>query len=220
MDAELKIRFQKLIKNEQLTQKKFCEAIEVSIDTLNTSFKRGKGLGSEILAQVANKFPKYSINWLLTGEGEMLKDSAIINFGNYSVAQYRQRGYAPYYSHLKVSAGQYDLATIEQNGEPDSWIKFPEITVDAWFPIVGFSMEPKIYAGDTIGVVTVNNWERIDPDKVYMIVTIYDRMIKHLQYDESTPDFLWATSENYPRFKIYQHEIVRIYRVVFAGRLV
>jgi len=206
--------------------KKFSDLISISQQTLNRLFNLDTRTNkypvatTDILTSITEMFVDIDSDWLLTGRGEMIKNNTIVNFGNYSVSQFKQRGYAPYYSLLKVSSGQYDLATIEQNEVPDSWIKFPELTVDAWFPIVGFSMEPKIYAGDIVGVVAVNNWERIDPDKIYLIITIYDRMIKHLQQDESTSDFLWATSENYPRFKIYMHEIVKIYRVVFAGRLV
>ena len=81
-------------------------------------------------------------------------------------------------------------------------------------------MEPKIYAGDIIGVATVHNWERIDPDKIYMIVTIYDRMIKRLQLDETDHEIIWAISENYPRIKLYRNEILNIYRVVWTGRSV
>jgi hypothetical protein len=55
-------------------------------------------------------------------------------------------------------------------------------------------MEPKIYAGDTIGIVQMNNWEKIDPDKIYLIITIYDRMIKKLEIDEFDTDILWAIS--------------------------
>jgi len=94
--------------------------------------------------------------------------------------------------------------------------------VDAWLPIIGFSMEPKIYAGDIIGVVTVHNWERIDPDKIYMVVTIYDRIIKHLEFDESEPEYIWAISENQntKKFRLHISEIKAIYRVVWSGRLV
>jgi len=219
MENELKFRLQKLIKSERLKQKEFCDIIEVSNNTLNTTFQRSKGLGSEILSQIANKFPQYSMNWLLTGEGEMLKSDSL-NKTSFSVSEFKQRGYAPYYSDLQVSAGQYDLMLIEQNGEPGSWIKIPGMTVELFFPIIGCSMEPKIHAGDTIGVVSMERWDRLDPDKIYLIITIYDRMVKHLEVDETDKEIIWAVSENRSRIKIYVSEIQRIYRVVWTGRLV
>jgi len=109
---------------------------------------------------------------------------------------------------------------IEQNEKPKSWIKFPEVTVDAWFPVIGCSMEPKIHAGDVIGAARMDSWERIDPDKIYFIITQYDRMIKYLQTDEFDPEILWAVSTNHPRFKIYVGDIVKIYHVVCVRKLV
>jgi len=177
----------------------------------------------EILNDISNKFENINPEWLLTGKGEMLKSETSESLVPFSISEFKQRGYAPFYSEMQIGAGQYDLALTSQNiDEPASWIKIPGIEVDAWFPIVGFSMEPKIYAGDIIGVVIVHNWERIDPDKIYMVVTIYDRVIKHLQSDESEPEYIWAISEN-PKTKNYRlnvSEIIRIYRVVWSGRLV
>jgi phage repressor protein C with HTH and peptisase S24 domain len=158
-------------------------------------------------------------NWLLTGEGDMLRKNDLQQL-SFSVSEFKQKGYAPYYSEMLVSAGQYDLATIIQIEEPESWIKMPGLTVDGWFPIIGCSMEPKVYAGDTIGVTQIDNWEKLDPDKIYLIITHDDRMIKHLEVDEANPNILWAVSENYKRFKIPTEDIIRIFRVVFAGKFI
>jgi hypothetical protein len=66
----------------------------------------------------------------------------------------------------------------------------------------------------------MDKWEKLDPDKLYLIVTVYDRMIKHLQQDETDTDILWGISTNHPRIKIIKNDISNIYRVVWAGRLV
>jgi len=156
-------------------------------------------------------------DWI-SGKGKMLLND--VGQNTFSISEFKQRGYAPYYSELKVSAGQYDLAVIEKNEEPESWIKFPGIIAEAWFPIIGCSMEPKIYAGDTLGVVKIEHWEKVDPDKIYLVITIYDRMIKQLVVDENSNEYLWAVSLNHPRIKVLYSEIITIYRVVWAGRLV
>lgn len=77
------------------------------------------------------------------------------------------------------------LANIEQRENPESWIKFPGVDADGWFPVIGCSMEPKIFAGDIVGVKQIDNWERTDPYKTYMIITQDDRMIKHLETDDN-----------------------------------
>jgi len=71
MENEINNRVRELIKAENITQKLFCEVIGVSVDTLNTSFKRDSTPGSDLLIKISEKFPQYSMNWLLTGKGEM-----------------------------------------------------------------------------------------------------------------------------------------------------
>jgi phage repressor protein C with HTH and peptisase S24 domain len=161
-------------------------------------------------------------DWLITGKGEMLKDVSLKQYNEpqFSISQFKQRGYAPYYSDLPLSAGQMGLTNIEQRENPESWIKLPNVDADGWFPVIGCSMEPKIFAGDIVGVKQIDNWERIDPDKTYMIITRDDRMIKHLETDDNDNSILWAISENYKQFKIVKDDIIRIFRVVWAGRFV
>lgn len=184
---------------------------------------RKASIGSNVVEKIISFFPDLDINWLLTGNGEMLKGNntvVSIKEPQFSISQFKQRGYAPYYPDLLVSAGQLDLMNIEQREEPESWIKIPGIEVDGWFPIIGCSMEPKVCAGDIVGVRQLDGWERLDPDKTYLIITHDDRMIKHLEIDEENKDILWAVSENYRRFKLEKAEIIQIFRVVWAGRLV
>ena len=193
-------------------------AFEKKISIANGYISHNKGsLGSEIISKISDVYPDLDLEWLITGKGDMLKSDIPSQI---SFSDFKQRGYSPCYSDLKVSAGQYDLARIEQSEEPDSWIMFPGVTAEAWFPIVGCSMEPKIYAGDMIGVIKTNRWDRLDPDKTYLIITNDDRMVKHLEVDEKDTQILWAVSENHPKFKIYVDEIKQIFRVVWSGRLV
>ncbi len=181
--------------------------------------KVGERLKKPSVEKISSTFPRWNIDYLQTGEGEMYCGDAPVDAGQLALG-FKQKGYAPFYSELQVSAGQYDLATIEQKEEPESWIKFPGIVAEAWFPVVGCSMEPKIYAGDVVGVAKVERWDRVDPDKVYLIITTYERMVKHLEVDEESAEFLWATSPNHPRFKVYVNEISSVFRVIWAGRMV
>jgi len=192
----------------------FAQFLDIRPQTLSSWYARNTFDIELLYAKCVDINP----DWLLTGRGKMLRSES--KQAIYSISEFKQHGYAPYYSELKVSAGQYDLTVIEKNEEPESWIKFPGIIAEAWFPIIGCSMEPKIYAGDTLGVVKIEHWEKVDPDKIYLVITIYDRMIKQLVVDENSNEYLWAVSLNHPRIKVLYSEIITIYRVVWAGRLV
>jgi len=171
------------------------------------------------LEKITSALPELNPEWLLNGNGEKFKRDAN-DISNYSVSLFSQNGYAPFYSDIKISAGRYDLAAIENKEVPESYIKIPGVNATAWFPVIGFSMEPKIHAGDIIGVRVVAKWDRVEPGKVYMIVTHDDRMIKRLRVDDDDEKILWCSSDNHRDFKISTTEIKAIYQVVFAGRLI
>jgi phage repressor protein C with HTH and peptisase S24 domain len=217
-----KEKIEELLHHFRMEQKDFAEKCDFRPNVLSKIKIGEHNISKKIFSKIIAAFPEVNKDWLLTGEDPMLNTAKEItkNQITFSVSEFKQRGYAPYYSELQVSAGKYDLATIEQSQEPTSWIGFPNITVEAWFPIIGFSMEPKICAGDTIGVVKMDGWERIDPDKIYLIITREDRMIKYLVPDEADSEIIWAVSINRPRVKIFVEDIKCIYRIVWVGKLV
>lgn len=124
----------------------------------------------------------------------------------------------PYYKDLPVSAGQLDI--VIQAAQPAGYVDLPGVTANALFPVVGCSMKPEINPGDVIGISPIDAWEIVDPDKVYLIVTADDRMIKHLSVDENDDSILWCMSPNYPKFKVNKSDIKYIYRVTFCGKLI
>ena len=210
-------RLNLIIKHLNLTVGAFAASINVS-QTLIHYYTKGRTPSLEVVGKIVQKYPNISCRWLITGEGEMLINTKSAN-ASLTVQELKQHGYAPFYSDSQVRLNQYDLTKVKQNEEPSGWVKMVSgVIIDALFPIVGCSMEPKICANDTIGVLSLNNWGRIDPDKVYLVVTNNDKMIKHLQIDEENPDIIWAVSGNYTKFKIHVNEIKNIYLVVWVGR--
>lgn len=172
-------------------------------------------IGSDTILKIITKFPEINVDWLITGNGEMLKSST----PQYQLSDEFTEGAIPYYDNLPVSAGQFDLATYRHEENPTGWIKIPGVSAKGLFPVVGCSMKPDINPGDVVGLSNIDRWEMVDPDKVYLIVTRDDRMIKHLMIDESDKEILWCISPNYPKFSIRKDEIIYIYRITFHGKL-
>lgn len=167
------------------------------------------------------EYTTLSVNadWLITGRGKMQKVD-MADTTSFTYYDDYVDGAIPYYKNLPVSAGQMGLSTFDKSEKPVGWIKMNEVfsSIGA-FPVVGCSMEPSIRPGDFIAVSPMYNWDRIDPDKTYMILTHEDRMIKHLVIDNDDPDILWCISPNYPKFKIAKCEILAIWRITFHGRI-
>lgn len=125
---------------------------------------------------------------------------------------------APFYP-LPVSAGNASQL-LDEAEKPTGYLSIPGMSCKAYFPVIGFSFEPLIRAGDIIGIDFINRWEVLDPDCIYFIVTQDQRMIKRLSDDPDNPDRLICISPNHKEFPIYKSDIKAIHKVIFYGRLV
>lgn len=169
--------------------------------------------GFEMITKLIDLFPEVSIDWLISGKGPMLKSD-----NSTPVASINHDGIGiPYYADLPVSAGQ--LETFMQDAAPTGWVNLPGVTSKALFPVIGCSMQPEINPGDVVGIIQLDSWEIIDPDKVYLIITHDERMIKHLAADEEDDSILWCLSPSYPKFQISKSDIKFLYRISFCGKL-
>ena len=75
MENQINKRLRLLIKEKNITQIKFCEIIGIKDSALRDILTRGYNPNTDILMKIASKFPQYSINWLLTGVGDMETNS-------------------------------------------------------------------------------------------------------------------------------------------------
>ena len=220
-----------ILKDTGLSEAEFYKKVGLkSIQNVYDLQKGKSDISKKVALKILEKYPHYDPAWLIFGFGsryinENIEEGFRKLIGSadpeikYSISKFKHYGYSPFFSDHQVSAGKFDLANIISNEEPESYIKIPGVTAEAWFPVIGRSFEPNIYAGDIIGVRFANRWDRVDPDKIYMIITHEDRMIKRLRIDNDDPELLWCVSDNYKEFKLPFSLIKSIYHVVFVGRL-
>lgn len=191
-----------LVKQGSTTQKEIAEKLGITPQGV-TSIFRSQDVGTATLEKIA----------------EAMNVPMTYFYPSDKIAVSTSAEGIPYYKNVPVSAGQADLMVVDCNEDAVGYINITGVTGKCAFPVVGCSMEPVIHAGDIVVVDTVDNWSRLDPDKIYLIFTHDDRMIKHLEIDESNDSILWCVSPNYKRFSIDKSDILRIYRVTFYGRL-
>jgi hypothetical protein len=122
----------------------------------------------------------------------------------------------PYWD-LEVSAG-HSLKDVIGKNSPDGYISgLPGSEyAENILPVSGTSMEPEITSGALIGVKRMNNWETLNTERVYLIITKEDRMIKRIEHDNENSGILWCLSPNYPKFKIYKEDVIEIHRICFV----
>ena len=130
---------------------------------------------TEILSIANSKDLNLNTEWLLTGNGTMLKSEAPTPA--MSLSQGR-----PYYNVDFI--GGFDLVLNDQTINPEYNINFPPYNKDGvmWCNITGHSMEPEIHNGDMMAIKRVNesNIEYLPFGEVYAIVTDNYRTVKRM----------------------------------------
>jgi len=191
------------------TNKEFAEFLGIKPTALSMWYKRN----TYDIELIFKKCEGLNAHWLLTGEGNMFtKNTEIENHINKKPVV----GGVPYWN-LYVSAG-HSVAEIVGKNKPDGYIKgLPGADIaENILPVAGASMEPEISSSAIVGVRRINNWVSLNTERIYLIITTEDRMIKRIEHDPENENILWCVSPNYPRFKIYKDDIIEIQRVCFV----
>lgn len=183
----------------------------------NRQINEGANITIETITSILDYFPDVSSEWLLKGDGNMFKKSEMTDMP----IQHNEhiKGSIPFYKDLPVSAGESGLSEVTTIEKPSGYMQIPDVSAERLFPVIGCSMLPTIKPGDIIGVNRVVRMDRVDPDKIYMIITREERMLKRLRIDNEDDSVLWCVSDNYKEFKIYKSDIISVFHVVYHGEL-
>nr|DAR01379.1 MAG TPA: hypothetical protein [Bacteriophage sp.] len=183
-------------------------AFEKSVGMSNASFskslKNNGAIGTDKLENILSVYPDISPEWLLTGQGDMLKEEPSL-----SVSMNPQEG-TPYYD--VDFLGGFDL-------QENSQAMVPALNIVAnicpraemWCNITGHSMEPTISHGDIIALHKCSV-EDIQYGEVYAVVLDTFRTVKILR-KSSTPGMLKFVPVNKEEFDEQEFSISRILQV-------
>lgn len=183
-------------------------AFEKSVGMSNASFskslKNNGAIGTDKLENVLSVYSDISPEWLLTGQGDMLKEEPSL-----SVSMNPQEG-TPYYD--VDFLGGFDL-------QENSQAMVPALNIVAnicpraemWCNITGHSMEPTISHGDIIALHKCSV-EDIQYGEVYAVVLDTFRTVKILR-KSSTPGMLKFVPVNKEEFDEQEFSISRILQV-------
>lgn len=183
-------------------------AFEKSVGMSNASFskslKNNGAIGTDKLENILSIYSDISPEWLLTGQGDMLKEEPSL-----SVSMNPQEG-TPYYD--VDFLGGFDL-------QENSQAMVPTLNIVAnicpraemWCNITGHSMEPTISHGDIIALHKCSV-EDIQYGEVYAVVLDTFRTVKILR-KSSTPGMLKFVPVNKEEFDEQEFSISRILQV-------
>lgn len=164
---DIRSRIVKVIEGKNLT----VTEVERLLGWSKSSLLKAKEIRSDRIGEFLHFFQDVSAEWLLLGEGEMLRskeEAPIMNF---------EKG-KPYYN-VDFICG-FDLVENDQTTNPDCLIWFPMYNnADCWCNATGMSMYPDICPGDIIALKEVKDFRSFIPSgEIYGIVTKEHRTIK------------------------------------------
>ncbi|MBR4801479.1 MAG: hypothetical protein IK041_01575 [Bacteroidales bacterium] len=183
---------------------------------LSKQISRNSDIGETYYGKILEKCPDISIEWLVLGKGEMLRNNDIEEAK--PVKNYHKIG-CPYFN-VDFQAG-FDLFYNNQTSVPEYYIDFSPYNKEGavWCNVSGRSMEPEISNGDMILLKEIISWQDyIDFDDIYGIVTSNGfRTIKRIKKGPSKDTFtLIPANPNYEQQEIRKEMISHIFKVLCA----
>lgn len=168
MEETVKQRLIQFMKHKGMGQSKFEKTVGLSNGYIN-QLRNSPSI--QKIEMIIGTFPELNRAWLLTGEGEMLKDTvADLKNGNPNVPHISYTTGVPYYNVDFI--GGFDIVENDQTLNPEYLIDFRQYNeATCWCNVTGHSMEPEIAHGDIIALKKIEDFSFIPLGEVYAIVT-------------------------------------------------
>ena len=137
------------------------------------------------LDTIYTKCVDINFNWLLTGEGEMLRSEQKKAEMPETPSINQDYSGAPYYNVDFI--GGFDLMINDQTINPDYYINYRPFNKEGilWCNLTGHSMEPELFNGDIIALKELNTpIQYLPAGEIYGIVTEEFRTVKRIRLSQ------------------------------------
>lgn len=150
--SDVLCRIQQIINNEHITVGKMEQLIGASKGVLSKAFIKKTDIQTKWLQRIVENFPQYSGDWLLSGNGSMLKQTADVQLSNTFLLRTDRKVEVQDIPLYDTSATAGLLAIFnEANITPEDYLRIPNIPpVDGAIYVRGESMAPLLKSGDII----------------------------------------------------------------------
>lgn len=202
MDKTIKERTLDFIKYMEISVKEF--EIRCNLSNGYVAAMR-KGFGSDKLNNVLSEFPDLNRDWLLYGEGPMLK------------TEEEQGGAMVPLLPVAAAAGSLDGFAASVRLQDCEKVASPIKGVDFVMSVVGDSMEPEYPSGAMLFIKKVNEKLFLEWGKVYVLDTENGSVVKKLMPTEKEGVVeCISLNPKYPPFKVDLSCAYGVYRVLLC----
>lgn len=193
--------------NLGLTQEEIAKRFGVTKQAINSLLTGRKPFGKQNAIKWAKEFG-LNAAWLLTGEGEMAKQSTK------EVVEVVEHG-TPVYD-VDATCGNGSRPIVFTDEHIIGHVNLPNVSPTAVIIRAnGDSMEPHIHDGDWIAVREVANLNVLYYGQVYLVITNEYRLLKYLRRDEDEQHYviLRSDNENYDDIRLPKADIRHLFIV-------
>ena len=194
-------------------------AFEVNIGVARGYFSNVKTLGSDRILRIHTKYPELNIEWLVTGNGEMIKNAEreqkTIEISESAISETKRKGALIYDIDATCGLSGRDIEFTDEKviGSIDA----PEINSDSKIIFAtGDSMLPLIASGDRVVIRKIESWDYFNYGQVYLIITNEYRLIKRVRrHPKDADNLILLRSENpdYDDIDLPKREIIHLFIV-------
>jgi len=204
----------KFMKYKGLNDNKITIEANISNGIIGKGRKRG-ALSQDNISKILHTYPELNANWLLIGEGKMLKN------------QDSQQKLTPIKNGIPLipldamaGFGEGDMQVMKYDTDLYVVPEFDQLHVDFMIRVKGSSMYPKYNSGDVVACRKLPLDTFFQWNKVYVIDTIQGPMIKRIHKSEIDASIL-CVSDNikYEPFDLPLEDLYSLAIVVGVIRL-
>lgn len=174
-----------------------------------------KGFGIDKLNNVLIKFPELNRDWLLYGEGEMLKEGSQDRDRDREEAIEEEEEKIPLLP-VEAIAGRAIGEAYGVTINDCRMIRNPIPGATLAIKVSGDSMLPDIQPGTTLYIKKILSKTFVPWGHAVVIDTIDGSLVKKIYPADDSEEYIIAKSTNpdYPPYKVYTEDIVGIYRIL------
>ena len=202
-----------------ISKRDFYAKIGVSRGTLESK----TGITEDVVTKFFATFPEVSVEWLMTGEGEMLKNSPLYKEKNKKNIDKEEKNAEVSYNPA-IGKPYYDVDFLGGFNEiVNSQVTIPTNNIviqgfekaDFWCNVTGHSMEPKINHGDIIALHKCT-LEDIQYGEIYAVILDTLRTIKILRRssDPKKLRFVPINTTDYDEQEYPVERIMNVFEVI------
>lgn len=203
-------RLSEFMKYKRISQAKMAEALGTGQSAISAAIRGTRQITTGMTARIQAIHPELNIEWLKTGEGEMIREETPSPEISYTDG-------VPYYDEDFLLGFSEIIASGSER--PQYLIRMPGYeNATLWCNASGHSMEPEINHGDIIALQRIEDFSFLPFGDLYGIITTNGmRTIKRLGRSQTPGCYrLIPTNPEYDHQDIPINKIAVVYRVLGA----